>query len=392
MKLSSRLAWGVPPNAIARRLDDRRARGEPLFDLTQSNPTDAGIAYPASIFEGLRAALAGDAALRYRPDPQGDLAARRAIADYYAARGEHVDPARLLLTASTSEAYAWLFKLLCDPGDAVLVPSPSYPLFEYLGALESVSLAPYTLGFDGHWFLDERALAETLARTPRARAILCVHPNNPTGSFLSSREIDALVTLAHGHRLPLICDEVFLDYAFAERDPDARSLLREIRVPIFCLSGLSKVVGLPQVKLGWIHVGGPGAEEALARLELIADTYLSVSAPAQLAAPSLLAHAREIQSTISSRTRANLARLDALIADTAITRLPVAGGWYATLRLPNTQNDEAWTLALLDAGVVVQPGYFYDFEDECVIVVSLLTPEAIFDEGIARLRSLVDHQ
>lgn len=381
---SRRLPWHGTVNAMARLLDARRGAGAQLLDLTSSNPTDVGLPHPKEIL----GALAQPGALAYRPDPLGAEAARAAVASYYAARGQAVDPDRLVLCASTSEAYSWLFKLLCDPGDAVLAPTPSYPLFDYLAALDGVEVAPYALAFEDRWHFDPHAVADAMARTPRARAVLVVHPNNPTGSFLSREEAASLVALAAARDLALIVDEVFADYAFAE-DPARRpGFVDERGALTFVLSGLSKVVGLPQLKLGWIHVGGPPAlaEAALARLELVADTYLSVSTPIALATPRLLGLREQLGGAIATRVSSNLELVRHLVAGSPASVVPVEGGWYVTLRLPRTRTDEAWALALLDEDdVVVQPGYFYDLPLEGCVVVSLLTAPAVLAEGIARL-------
>jgi aspartate/methionine/tyrosine aminotransferase len=405
VRFSSRLDWSSPPNALARAVEARRAAGRELYDLTESNPTAAGIPYPAG---EILSALADPRALTYQPTPRGLDEARRAVAGYYRERGLAVDAEHLLLTASTSEAYALLFKLLCDPGDRVAVPQPSYPLFDFLAALESVQLHPYRLSYHDGWFLDGAELERALA--PPTRALLVVHPNNPTGSFLKRGERERLVALCAERGCALIVDEVFGDYPLANpaapspaagwREDDksraasdrtserVASLVDEQRVPTFVLSGLSKVVGLPQLKLGWIHVGGPERALALERLELVADTYLSVGAPVQHAAARLLALKATVGAAIVARVRANHARARGAVAGRALELLDAEGGWYACLRLPRTRSEEAWALALLDHGVLAQPGWFFDFPDEPYLVVSLLTDEVVFAEGMARLVAL----
>jgi alanine-synthesizing transaminase len=380
-RYSRRLPWSVPPSPLALLVEGEIARGAVLLDLTSSNPTRASLPYP----ETLLSALTHPAGLVYQPDPAGVPAARAAIAGYYAERGHAVDPEHLVLTASTSEAYAWLFKLLCDPGDAVLVPAPSYPLFDYLGALECVLLRPYPLGFDGHWYLD---VAELGRVSDGAKAALLVHPNNPTGSFLSRTEWEALVPLAEARGLALVVDEVFSDFVLTSGGDRLDSTVSEKRVLTFTLSGLSKVVGLPQLKLGWIHVGGPAVAvaEALARLELIADTYLSVSTPVALATPQLLGERERLAAPIAERTAGNLVRMAEAVRDSPVSLLPVAGGWYAMLRLPRTRSDEDWAMTLVARdGVLVQPGYFYDVPLEACLIISLLTPPEILKEGLGRL-------
>jgi aspartate/methionine/tyrosine aminotransferase len=378
---SSRLNASAEVNRITRRLRDLRATGVPILDLTESNPTRAGIRYPA----GEIAHLLSDArALAYEPQPAGLPAAREAVAGYYAQRGETVDPARILLTASTSEGYAYLFKVLADPGDEVVVPRPSYPLFEFLAALESVRIVQYPLVYDGAWAIDFDALNGAI--TPRTRAIVVVNPNNPTGSFLKLDERGELIRIGRDHRLAIVSDEVFSDYAFEDDPRRARTLTDTSEVLSFSLSGLSKVAGLPQLKLGWMTVNGPSdlRREAFERLEFIADTYLSVSTPVQWAASGLLAWSTRIQSRIQMRCRRNLAVLRrAFGPESAFRVLNVEGGWYAIVQAPRIRSEEEWVLLLLERhGVLVQPGFFYDFEAEAFLVVSLLTPKEVFSAGI----------
>ena len=381
---SSRLPWDVPTNRLSQALVGRRQAGAEILDLTESNPTRAGFSYPA---EEILAALAGSAALLYEPAPAGLPTARQAVAAYYAERGRAVEPSRILLTASTSEAYAFLFKLLANPGDEILVPTPSYPLFDHLAALESLRLRRYPLHYHHGWFLDTEALAAAVS--PATRAILVVSPNNPTGSFLKRHEMEFLCALCARRELALIADEVFADYALAP-DPDrVPSLAGSDAVLTFSLNGLSKYAGLPQMKLAWMVVGGPDdlRRRALERLELIADTYLSVAAPVQHALPRLLAAGRRVQPQIAARLRGNLEALSALVRQQAVCELlRVEGGWYAVLRLPRTHSEEQWVVELLERdGVLVQPGFFYDFPSEAFLVLSLLTPPAVFAEGAHRL-------
>ena len=383
---SSRLPLSLEPNRISVATDAARARG-PLLDLTGSNPTVVGLRLPD---DAIGAALADARALSYEPTPKGLQPARTAIAAYYRRHGHTVDPARVTLTASTSEAYAWLFKLLCDPGDEVLVPTPSYPLFDYLAALECVRPVGYPLRYHGGWFVDVEEVRRAL--TPRTRAIVVVNPNNPTGSFLTVDELSGLAALAAERDLALISDEVFADYAFF---PDRASggaarvttLVGEHAALTFCLSGLSKLVGLPQLKLGWIVVGGPAPRraEAEARLELIADTYLSVAAPVQHAAPSLLALVDDVGAQIAARVRHNRALLADGLAGSAAQLYDAGGGWSAIVRLPATRSEEEWTLRLLDDGVLVHPGFFYDLPPTC-IVVSLLPEPELLSAALPRLR------
>jgi alanine-synthesizing transaminase len=373
---SRRLQWNAATNPLTRLVEDRRASGASILDLTESNPTRAGFVYPR---EAILEAMADARALQYEPQPAGLLEARQAVSGYY--RGS-ISPEQILLTASTSEAYAYLFKLLADPGDEVLAPRPSYPLFDFLAALESVRVAQYRLEYDHGWFIDLPHLRSQI--TPRTRALIVVNPNNPTGSFLKRDELRELVELCSAHNLALISDEVFADYTFrpdSERVPCVAAAAANA-VLSFSLSGLSKVVGLPQMKLGWIAASGPGHAQALQRLELIADTYLSVSTPVQLGARRLLDMRAAIQPQISARAQSNLAAL-------AGRGLEVEGGWCATMRLARTRTEEEWVLHLLaEHDVLVQPGYFFDFESEAFVVLSLLTPEPVFRAGIERIMAL----
>jgi hypothetical protein len=374
---SARLKWGQKPNPLSILLEEKRRGLVPVLDLTESNPTRAGLVYRDA--EILRA-LADPAALRYDPSPLGMPAARAAVSQYYAEWGLDVAPDRVLLTASTSEAYAYLFKLLCDPGDEVLVPRPSYPLFEYLAGLESVCVRQYPLRYDGVWHVDFDALER--AMTPRTRAIVVVNPNNPTGSFLKREEAARLEGIAARHELAILSDEVFADYGFGHDPERMRSLAGNLGALTFSMSGLSKIAGLPQMKLGWIVAGGPDHEPAMERLEWIADSYLSVSTPIQLALPQLL----KLRAPIRERTASNLAALRHRAAGSTVNVLNVEGGWYAVLQVPRTRSEEEWVLALLrDRDVLVQPGFFYDFETEAFLLVSLLTPPDVFAAGIERV-------
>ena len=360
----------------------------PLLDLTIPNPTAGEFAYDTA---GILHALDDAAQFRYAPVPQGAPAARAAIAAYYAERGTTVDPAQIVLTASTSEAYAWCFKLLTDPGDAVLTPQPSYPLFDYLAGLESVQTHPYPLAYDGEWHIDFPALEAAI--TPRTRAVIVVHPNNPTGSFLKRAEYGRLAAICRAHRLAIIADEVFTDYAYAADAARMPSLTSTPTVLTFTLNGLSKVAGLPQMKLGWIVVSGPPEERAaaLARLEVIADTYLSVGTPVQLALPALLSGSGPLRAQIQARVTANRQALDAaLTGDLPAHVLPAEGGWYAIVRLPAVHSEDEWALALLEqTSVLVQPGYFYDLPFTPALVLSLLPPPNVFAAGVAGLAHLL---
>lgn len=380
---SSRFHWDFRPNRLSQAIAAKKRAGARILDLTESNPTRAGLAYPREIlnvFEDPRM-------LVYEPAPAGTEDARQSVSAYYALRGHKLDTSRILLTASTSEAYAYLFKLLCNPGDEVLVPRPSYPLFEFLANLESVAVGQYTLIFYGGWTIDLEALESAI--TKQTKAIVLVNPNNPTGSFVKRPELQGLVRMCAEREIVLIGDEVFSDYAFGP-DPARVTTLVEVEDCLaFSMSGLSKIAGLPQMKLGWIVASGPEKlrQEALEKLEWIADTYLSVSTPVQCAAGRLIRAGEEVQRQIRERTAANLAAARAALAGSSMNILAVEGGWYITIQVPRVRTEEEWTLELLEEhDVLVQPGFFFDFESEAFLVASLLTPTDVFLEGIARLR------
>ena len=379
---SSRFHWDLQRNRLTELLAAKRVQGARILDLTQSNPTRAGLEYP----EQLRRVFDDPAVLRYDPLPAGSLEAREAVADYYRQRGQAVEPGRILLTASTSEAYSYLFKLLADPGDQVLVPRPSYPLFEYLAKMESLEVRQYPLEYHAGWAIDMDALASAI--TARTRAVVLVNPNNPTGSYVKRTELEALMRIAAGHGVALISDEVFSDYAFAADSARVASLAGVEECAAFSMSGLSKIAGLPQMKLGWIVVAGSPRQraEAMEKLEWIADTYLSVSTPVQCAAARLLEHGAAVQRQIQQRTAANLAFARQAFAGTALEILAVEGGWSITIRVPRVRTEEEWCLDLLERdNVLVQPGYFYDFESEAFLVASLLTAPEEFQEGLKRI-------
>jgi aspartate/methionine/tyrosine aminotransferase len=376
---SARTRWNLTENRLAERLAARRAAGRAVLDLTETNPTRTGLQAPPEVL----AALADPGGLEYHPEPRGLAAAREAVSADYARRGAGFGPERIVLTASTSEAYGFLFKLLCDAGDDVLVPRPSYPLFEYLAGLENVATCGYPLSYDGEWRVDLAALEAAVG--PRTRAIVLVSPNNPTGSAIKEDEAHALDALAARRGLALIADEVFADYPWAGV-PRPGLAAREALA--FSLGGLSKSCGLPQLKLGWIALAGPAAlrDEAMARLEMIADTYLSVGTPVQRAAPALLARAERLRAPIAARIAENLRTLRRHSEQSAATVLQGDGGWTAVLHIPATVGEEERVLALLDEqGVLVHPGYFFDFPHEAFLVLSLLPRPAEFEEGVARI-------
>ena len=384
---SSRFHWDFRPNRLTQTLEARRRAGARILDLTESNPTRAGFAYPHEMVR----AFEDPRMLLYEPAPAGLSEARQAVASYYASRGHRVDTARILLTASTSEAYAYLFKLLCDPGAQVLVPRPSYPLFEFLANMESVEVRQYSLSYHGEWAIDLDSLAANI--TERTRAVVLVNPNNPTGSYVKPQELDILVRLAGERGIALVSDEVFSDYPLIQDAQRVNTLAGVDGCLAFSLSGLSKVAGLPQMKLGWIVVSGPERlqVEALEKLEWIADTYLSVGAPVQYAAGRLLEAGAVVQQQIRRRTAGNLVVARNALEGSAANILNVEGGWYITVRVPRIRSEEEWALALLTSDdVLVQPGFFFDFESEAFLIVSLLTRPEVLAEGMARLRRHVD--
>jgi alanine-synthesizing transaminase len=383
---SSRFHWDLKPNRITELLRERRGDGKRILDLTESNPTQAGLEYPAAVVEAFR----DSRVLRYHPAPAGSIEARQAIASYYERRGIAISPERILVTASTSEGYAYLFKLLCDPGDAVLVPRPSYPLFEFLADMESVAVRQYPLAYHSGWSVDLAALEAAI--TPRTRAVVVVNPNNPTGSFLKRHEAEAIARICAARGLAIVADEVFSDYGFAP-DPERVSTLAGITECLsFAMSGLSKIAGLPQMKLGWIAVGGPDPlrRSAIERLEWIADTYLSVGTPVQCAAPCLLEAGEEMQRQIRERTIANLGYVQGALSGSAGNILAVEGGWYVAVQVPRVRSEEEWVLELISEGVLVQPGFFYDFASDAFLILSLLTAPEIFREGVDRIRMKLD--
>ena len=381
MRYSSRLPPRTDVNALSAAVAALAAAGAPIVDLTESNPTRVGLPYP----DGLLAALGGASGLRYAPDPLGLWDARVAVASDCARRGATVDPAHVVLSASTSEAYSWLFKLLCDPGDVVLVPQPSYPLFEHLTRLEGVETTVYRLEPHGRWEIDFSTVDAAPART---RAILAVSPNNPTGSYLSRSEVQRLFDVCLERGWALIVDEVFADYGLDQTAP-MTDIAAQAGVLAFSLAGLSKTVGLPQLKLAWTVVGGPpeARARALQGLELIADTFLSVATPVQTALPGILMAGSPIRDAIHARVRHNLTQArQAIERHPACTLLPSEGGWSAVVRVPATRGEDALVLELLSRErVLVHPGYFFDFPHEAFVVVSLLPREAEFADGFERL-------
>jgi aspartate/methionine/tyrosine aminotransferase len=381
---STRIPANIAPNRLAAALRAVRAQGRPFIDLTESNPTRAGFFYPPDLL----APLADARALRYEPSPFGRADARAAVAADYARQGLSVSAERIVLTAGSSDAYSLLFKLLANAGDEVLVPRPSYPLFDHLTRLDLLVTRPYDLDIHGAWSIDVASVER--AMTPRTRAVLVVSPNNPTGSFVRQAELDRLAALCAPRDIAIIADEVFADYELEAGAAAAAGRVASRRdVLSFALGGLSKSAGLPQVKLGWIAAAGPDAlvDAALERLELVCDTYLTVSTPAQLAAAELLQRGAGIRRQIAARVAANYRSLRSAVAGTpSCGALRSDGGWYAVLQVPSLAAEEDLVLELLTAdGVLTHPGYFFDFPRESFLVVSLLPPEASFADGVARV-------
>ncbi len=393
MRFSDRTGWNTEESELARAHRLRRQAGLPIADLTASNPTRCGFVYPASLLD----ALADRRALDYDPQPAGLLAARQAVCEYYASHGAVLDPGQIVLTTSTSEAYSFLFRLLCDPGSEILALEPGYPLFDFLAVLDDVKLKAAPLVYDQGWQIDAEAIRRAISA--QTRAIVVVHPNNPTGHFTKPWEAAELARLCREFDLALIVDEVFLDYAEAgnkgTREQGNKKTGSEETgsfaagfegVPVFVVSGMSKIAGLPQMKAAWIVVTGEERQRALERLEVVADTFLSMNAPVQWALPGWLAGREAIQEQMRRRVAANLGALDrGLAALPAVERLAVEGGWYAVLRIPALQPDEQTVLELLERGVWVHPGYFFEMPESGWLVVSLLGPEQEFSAGVDTL-------
>ena len=397
---SSRTNWQHQPNLLSQALEQRRSKGQVVNDLTASNPTECGISYP----EGkILAALSDPVALHYRPDPKGLPDARGAVCKYYRERNISIDPADVVLTAGTSEAYAMILKLLCNAGDAVLVPKPSYPLFEFLAEINDVKLQHYRLAYDHGWQMDIDSFKEQVSNT--TRALMIVNPHNPTGMFFKGPDLKAIEEIAVERRLAVIADEVFSEYGFSGDAAAARATVDRSAVLTFTLNGISKLLGLPQMKLGWIVASGPQEErrEALERLETISDTFLSVNTPIQVALPKLFEICEPVRTQIVGRVRSNYTFLQQRFHPAAAhlseagrqggsaSLLVSEGGWYAIIRVPRIRTDEEWALQVLEQkGVYVHPGYFFDFEDEGFLVISLLPEPGLFHEGIEKLIAVVE--
>jgi aspartate/methionine/tyrosine aminotransferase len=383
---AERTNWNLAGNRLSEALARHRAGGKRLLDLTASNPTECGFAYDA---EAILAALRNPAALRYEPNPKGLESARLAVKLYYSARGAAIAVEDIVLTTSTSEAYSFVFRLLCNPGDELLIPAPSYPLFGFLADIQDVKLVRYPLVYDHGWQIDFHSLQQAI--TPRTRGVIAVNPNNPTGHFVKEKELAKLNELCAARGMALIADEVFLDFALS----DARrvTFAGNTGALTFAMSGLSKIAGLPQMKMAWVVASGPSElkRQAMERLEVIADTYLSPNAPVQLATPVFLAQRHGLQKQLLARVRRNLAELDRQLAVQEVcSRLEVEGGWYAVVRVPATRSDEELAIDLLTReDVYVHPGHFFDFATEGYLVLSLIAREEEFAEGIRRVLSAV---
>ena len=407
---SERTNWQLAQNRFTQAVEEARARGAKLLDLTASNPTRVGLRYDTAT---ILHALGSERAMDYDPQAKGLLCAREAVARYYRdlcaeGRGSEtavIDPERIVLTASTSEGYSYVFRLLCNAGDELLVPKPSYPLFEFLADLQDVKLVPYPLIYDHGWQMDFHSMEKAV--TARTRGVVIVHPNNPTGSYVHTEEWAPLNGFCREHGLALIVDEVFLDYALSKDGTVSLRSSGQLKPPVptyavphatfaanrevltFTLSGLSKISALPQMKVAWVVTSGPGdtANAAMARLEVIADTYLSMNAPIQWAVPRLLEQRKDIQQQLMQRVRENLAELDRqLVGQPSCQRLGVEGGWYAVLRVPVTRSDEELAIELVrEHSVLAHPGHFYDFPSDGYLVLSLISPEQEFAEGAGRV-------
>jgi len=379
---ASRTNWPLTPNPLSRKLAQMRESGIPFLDLTESNPTRCGFTYREKDW---LVPLADEKNFIYKPRPKGMLSARKAVAEYYRSKNVSLDPDSVFLTASTSEAYSFLFRLLADPGDNLLAPRPSYPLFDFLAGINDLRLKPYSLHYDGNWFIDFQELKKSV--DSHTKAVLLVNPNNPTGSFLKKRELRELNDLAAEKKIALISDEVFSDYSFAEDAARAETLAANSKALSFTLSGISKILGFPQMKLGWIAVSGPAGQvrQASERLEVITDTFLSVNTPAQNALPVWLKKRAVIQRQITGRLSENLKFIQKAISPSSPAGLlAIEGGWYATLRLPKTQSEEAWALQFLERDrVCAHPGYFFDFPNEAYLVLSLLPAPSVFREAVS---------
>jgi aspartate/methionine/tyrosine aminotransferase len=383
---AKRTQWNMSPNALSRKLNDYRKEGIQYLDLTISNPTRCGFQYPVN---EILAAYHHAENLDYKPEPKGMIEARKAVCDFYQAKGHSLDPAHLILTASTSEAYSFLFKLLADPDDEILVPTPSYPLFDYLAGLNDVKVRPYSLFYDQRWCLDFQSIKDRI--TPRTQAMVLVNPNNPTGSSFTEIEYREIINICQAHNLPIISDEVFMDFPFAGKT--MKSFLGEEGVLCFVLGGLSKTLALPQMKLSWIYASGPESilKESLDKLEMIADTYLSVNTPVQNALPELLRLSVVIQEQVLKRINDNQMVIHGFLPNLFDSEcLQSEGGWSAILKLPWGIAEDKFTLQLLEEDkLYLHPGFFFDIPGNRSIVMSLLTDVKTMQQGLEILEKRI---
>ncbi len=385
---SSRTDWNTTPNRLSGLATEKHLRGESIIDLTESNPTKCEFSYPR---KEILSAFTEPSVLAYQPEPRGLLSARKAIAEYYAVHRIVITPEQIILTSSTSEAYSFLFKLLCNVGDEVVVPQPSYPLFEYLSQLNDITLRYYRLAYDGEWHIDFASLQAQFS--DRTRAIVLVHPNNPTGSYLKQNEFDQICSLASEYRSSLIADEVFGSYDISPEAHFTNIVTYQSFVPLFSLNGISKLLGLPQLKLSWIVVNGnlKQREEVLNRLDIIADTFLSVNTPVQVALPKLLRSSSDVRNQIHLRIQTNYQLLQRIFTDSSTSVLRVEGGWSAILQLPQKYSDDNWAEEILThQNILVQPGHFFDMEQKSCIVISLLPISRLFEDSIQQLRRFIE--
>lgn len=385
MTFSHRTSWHREPNRLSELLEKRRASGNPILDLTVSNPTECGFHYPEN---EILSALQNKEVLQYHPNPRGLSSAREAVVQYYREKGIVINAENVFLTASTSEGYSMLFQLLCNAGDSVLAPQPSYPLFDYLAQVNDVSLRHYQLRYEYEWHIDIQSIRENIS--PNTKAIILVHPHNPTGMFLKKGEFATIKTIAQQHGLALIVDEVFIDFRFTDDVNTQPSLTGEKEVLTFTLNGISKSCGLPQMKLGWMVVSGEhrAVSEASERLEILCDTFLSVNTPVQIALPELMRQSQNVRQQIINRITSNYGFLKQSFVNTSCSVLAAEGGWYGILRVPETTSDEGWAIELLGKkGIYVHPGYYYDFQKGSFLVVSLLPEPSVFSSAVSALTS-----
>ncbi len=383
---SSRTDWNLVPNSLHQLLEEKRKKGQRVLDLTESNPTRCGFTYDPAILQ----ALSTEQSLKYDPDPRGLLSARQTVAQYYNRQHVALDPSNIFLTAGTSEAYSHLFRLLCNPGESILVPKPSYPLFDYLCALNDVEARHYRLRYHDEWELDFESMEGAIDST--TRAIVLVHPNNPTGSFVSLKNREAILRIAAERRVALIVDEVFAEFQLEETQKFEGSFAAERSGLIFALNGISKWLGLPQLKLAWIAVSGDNAStrEASNRLEVICDTFLSVSTPVQQALPEIFARGQNVTDQIRTRIRENYGMIRQSLQQSSLSVLRAEGGWNVIIRLPRIMSDEQWAMRLLaDVNVLLYPGHFFEIEQDACVVVSLLPQKSVLAKGIHTLDEFV---